>query len=305
MILGALADAMVGLKRVESLMYAEELTFVPKTDKNADVAVRVVDGDFVWEAKPEDNEKGKEKSGKDGKDSGKKGGKVNGPVEGSVKQDKEKDGDAPRNVADSSQNLLSNSETSSLSTAMEHQSELLEQPQQQKLTLQGINIAIPKGALVAIVGTVGSGKSSLLSAIVGQLKPAGEKTNVVFNSSVGYVPQQAWIMNDTLKENILFGLPMDQEKYQMAIDVCALRRDLDVLAGGDEAEIGEKGINLSGGQKQRVSLARLVYFDSDIVLLDDPLSAVDGEVYILMARCRILLGANMTPPLFFLRSTCW
>ncbi|KAI9331615.1 P-loop containing nucleoside triphosphate hydrolase protein [Obelidium mucronatum] len=146
------------------------------------------------------------------------------------------------------------------------------------LTLHGVNISIPAGSLVAIVGAVGSGKSSLLSAICGQLKPVSNKAAVTLNGSVGYVPQQAWIMNASLRDNILFGLPFNEERYNHAIEVCALKRDLEVLSGGDQAEIGERGINLSGGQKQRVSLARLVYFNSSIVLLDDVLSAVDAHV---------------------------
>jgi ATP-binding cassette subfamily C (CFTR/MRP) protein 1 len=92
------------------------------------------------------------------------------------------------------------------------------------------------------------------------------------------VPQQAWIQNATLKDNIIFGKPFDKLKYEKVLDVCALRPDLEMLPGGDSTEIGEKGINLSGGQKQRIALARAVYSDSDIYLLDDPLSAVDAHV---------------------------
>ena len=99
-----------------------------------------------------------------------------------------------------------------------------------------------------------------------------------FQGSVAYVPQQAWIQNATLKDNVLFGRPLNSKRYAKTIHACALQTDLDILPGGDLTEIGEKGINLSGGQKQRVSLARSVYFDADIYLLDDPLSAVDSHV---------------------------
>ncbi|KAI5638820.1 ABC transporter domain-containing protein [Phthorimaea operculella] len=95
---------------------------------------------------------------------------------------------------------------------------------------------------------------------------------------MAYVPQQAWIQNATLEDNILFGKPMEKHKYHNVINVCALKPDFDMLPGGDQTEIGEKGINLSGGQKQRVSLARAVYYDADNYLLDDPLSAVDSHV---------------------------
>ncbi|KAI8612387.1 P-loop containing nucleoside triphosphate hydrolase protein, partial [Chytriomyces sp. MP71] len=146
------------------------------------------------------------------------------------------------------------------------------------LNLSGINIRIPTGSLVAIVGNVGSGKTSLLSALIGQMQPMNEAAKVIFNGSVGYAPQQPWIMNQSLRENILFGLPYDKERYQAAVLACALQKDLDIISGGDEAEIGERGINLSGGQKQRISIARLLYFNSNIVLMDDPLSAVDAHV---------------------------
>ncbi|XP_038013186.1 canalicular multispecific organic anion transporter 2 isoform X2 [Motacilla alba alba] len=145
-----------------------------------------------------------------------------------------------------------------------------------KPTLKNINILIPSGSLVAIVGHVGCGKSSLVSALLGEMeKLEGE---VAVKGSIAYVPQQAWIQNATLKDNILFGQAPNEEKYQDALEACALKTDLEVLPGGDQTEIGEKGINLSGGQRQRVSLARAVYSSSDIFLLDDPLSAVDSHV---------------------------
>lgn len=98
------------------------------------------------------------------------------------------------------------------------------------------------------------------------------------NGSVSYAAQQAWIQNATVKDNILFGNKPDEVLYRQVIEACALVTDLNILAAGDRTEIGEKGINLSGGQKQRISLARAVYNNSDIYLLDDPLSAVDAHV---------------------------
>lgn len=143
-------------------------------------------------------------------------------------------------------------------------------------TLHSLNIQIPKGALVAVVGPVGCGKSSLVSALLGEMEKLEGTVSV--KGSVAYVPQQAWIQNCTLQENVLFGQPMKPKRYQQALETCALLADLDVLPGGDQTEIGEKGINLSGGQRQRVSLARAVYSDANIFLLDDPLSAVDSHV---------------------------
>jgi len=145
-----------------------------------------------------------------------------------------------------------------------------------KPSLANINVNIPSGSLVAVVGQVGCGKSTLLSALLGETEKLDGKVNV--KGSVAYVPQQAWIQNATLRENILFGRTFDSKRYAKAIYTCALQTDLDILPGGDLTEIGEKGINLSGGQKQRVSLARAVYFNADVYLLDDPLSAVDSHV---------------------------
>ncbi|XP_043211787.1 multidrug resistance-associated protein 1-like isoform X1 [Amphibalanus amphitrite] len=142
--------------------------------------------------------------------------------------------------------------------------------------LQDINMRVKEGSLVAVVGTVGSGKSSLLSALLGEMEKVGGRVNTKGN--VAYVAQEAWIQNATLKDNILFGRTLDEDLYNRCVDACALRSDFEMLPGGDKTEIGEKGINLSGGQKQRVALARAVYSNSDIYFLDDPLSAVDSHV---------------------------
>ncbi|XP_058891574.1 multidrug resistance-associated protein 1-like isoform X2 [Acipenser ruthenus] len=142
--------------------------------------------------------------------------------------------------------------------------------------LKRISVSVARGSLVAVVGHVGSGKSSLLSALLGEM----EKKNgrVSLQGSVAYVPQQAWIQNATLRDNIVFGQERKERWYQQVVEACALVDDLEILPAGDETEIGEKGLNLSGGQKQRVSLARAVYREADVYLLDDPLSAVDAHV---------------------------
>ncbi|XP_073541128.1 ATP-binding cassette sub-family C member 2 [Phyllobates terribilis] len=142
--------------------------------------------------------------------------------------------------------------------------------------VKNVNLEIKENHLVAVVGGVGSGKSSLVSAMLGEMDHV--KGHINIKGSVAYVPQQAWIQNATLKDNILFGSPLDEARYQRVLEACALLPDLQMLPGGDMSEIGEKGINLSGGQKQRVSLARAVYQNTDIYILDDPLSAVDAHV---------------------------
>ena len=143
-------------------------------------------------------------------------------------------------------------------------------------TLHKINLKIKEGTLVAIVGQVGSGKSSLLSALLGEMHKVSGNVNT--RGSVAYVPQQAWIQNGTVEYNITFGERQDRKKYNRVLDACALKTDLNMLPGGDQTEIGEKGINLSGGQKQRVSLSRAVYNNGKLYYLDDPLSAVDSHV---------------------------
>ncbi|KFU91467.1 Canalicular multispecific organic anion transporter 1, partial [Chaetura pelagica] len=142
--------------------------------------------------------------------------------------------------------------------------------------IRDVTLDIAPGSLVAVVGAVGSGKSSLVSAMLGEMENI--KGHINIHGSLAYVPQQAWIQNATLKDNILFGSELDEARYQQVIKACALLPDLELLPAGDQTEIGEKGINLSGGQKQRVSLARAVYSNADIYVLDDPLSAVDAHV---------------------------
>uniref|UniRef100_A0A9J8A459 ABC-type glutathione-S-conjugate transporter n=1 Tax=Cyprinus carpio carpio TaxID=630221 RepID=A0A9J8A459_CYPCA len=142
--------------------------------------------------------------------------------------------------------------------------------------LKRISVRVPCGSLVAVVGHVGSGKSSLLSAMLGETEKRSGAVSV--KGSVAYVPQQAWIQNASLQDNILFGREKKESWYQRVLEACALLPDLDNLPAGDTTEIGEKGLNLSGGQKQRVSLARAVYRKADVYLLDDPLSAVDAHV---------------------------
>ncbi|KAF9183410.1 hypothetical protein BGZ50_004257 [Haplosporangium sp. Z 11] len=148
--------------------------------------------------------------------------------------------------------------------------------EQRPTTLTNINMEVVHGSLTVVMGRVGQGKSSLLSAIIGDMYRLDGKVQI--NGRVAYVPQQAWIINATLKDNILFGKELDQERYDRIVMSAGLTQDLKMLPAGDQTEIGERGINLSGGQKQRVSLARAAYQDADIYLLDDPLSAVDAHV---------------------------
>ncbi|PPQ77123.1 hypothetical protein CVT25_010817 [Psilocybe cyanescens] len=142
--------------------------------------------------------------------------------------------------------------------------------------VEDIDLHIPRGSLVAVVGRVGSGKSSLLLGLIGEMRKVSG--SVTFGGRVAYCPQTAWIQNASVRDNIIFGQPYDGEKYWKVIEQASLLHDLQLLADGDLTEIGEKGVNLSGGQKQRINVARALYNDADIIIMDDPLSAVDAHV---------------------------
>ena len=147
--------------------------------------------------------------------------------------------------------------------------------------LEDVSLQIRRGEFVGVCGAVGSGKSSLLLAMLGELwgmKRARLRPHAFVSGRVAYVAQEAWIQNSTLRDNVLFGLPMNEQRYRQVLDAVALTLDLQQLPAGDMTEIGEGGINLSGGQKVRVSIARAAYADCDVYLLDDILSAVDVHV---------------------------
>ncbi|KAI4388601.1 hypothetical protein MLD38_000915 [Melastoma candidum] len=141
--------------------------------------------------------------------------------------------------------------------------------------LKDISFKVEMGMKVAVCGMVGSGKSSLLSCILGELSKISGTFRL--SGTKAYVAQSPWIQSGKIEDNILFGLPMDREKYDRILEACSLRKDLAILPFGDQTVIGERGINLSGGQKQRVQIARALYQDADIYLFDDPFSAVDAH----------------------------
>jgi ATP-binding cassette subfamily C (CFTR/MRP) protein 1 len=162
--------------------------------------------------------------------------------------------------------------------------------------LTDLNFSIGRKELIAVIGGVGSGKSSLLAALAGDMRMANGE--MIMGASRGFCPQSAWIQNATVRDNILFGKAYDAEWYSSVVDACALRPDIEMLADGDLTEVGERGITISGGQRQRMNIARAIYFGADIVLLDDPLSSVDAHVGrhifdraicgLLKDKCRIL-----------------
>jgi len=148
---------------------------------------------------------------------------------------------------------------------------------QRQFMLRDLNLAFPRGELSLVSGPTGCGKTSLLMALLGEMCTVSGTAILDHTSGVAYVAQTAWLQNDTIRNNILFGEKYDEERYKKVLYQCALDPDLAVLDAGDETEVGEKGITLSGGQKQRISLARAVYSQAHTVLLDDCLSAVDSH----------------------------
>ncbi|KAJ7175337.1 multidrug resistance-associated ABC transporter [Mycena filopes] len=241
--LSALSDALVALKRIGTFLTAEELPDPYPIEADRKNAVDV-DASFTWET-----------AGKvDGK-----GGKKASAAKGNAK---------PKPQGKKGEVLpVSKKATPGPATPAE---------EEKPFELKNLKFSVPKGSFIAIVGKVGSGKSSILQALIGEMRRTAG--TVVFGGTIAYVPQTAWIRNATLRQNVLFGQREDEDKFRKIIRACSLEHDLEVLPHGEDTEIGERGINLSGGQKARVSLARAAYSSSDIVLLDDPLSAVDSFV---------------------------
>lgn len=153
-------------------------------------------------------------------------------------------------------------------------------------TLIDIGLHVNPGELVGVTGKVGSGKSSLLFALLNDMENLNPKHLVQITGSLSYCAQVPWIMAATVRDNIIFGNEFSEDLYDRVISSCALDTDFEQFPFGDQTEIGERGINLSGGQKARIALARAAYSNADVNLLDDPLSAVDPKVgKILFERC--------------------
>ena len=143
--------------------------------------------------------------------------------------------------------------------------------------LKNLNLVIPKGCCVGIIGTIGSGKSSLLSAITGEMY-ARKGSSIEIDGSLAYVSQKPWITSSTVKDIILFGKPYDEQRFKDSVRFSCLNEDLKIMDNGADTMLGDRGVNLSGGQKTRLAIARALYSDADVYLLDDPISALDINV---------------------------
>ncbi|XP_060600262.1 ATP-binding cassette sub-family C member 5-like, partial [Ruditapes philippinarum] len=241
----ALADAAVSFKRYKNIMLMDEIKPHPWQVFNDKYALVFNHTTFRWE---------KESTGD-------KGGQKNGKKKENVSKTKASNG---MTVQEELQKLKESEHVNG------------DVPFVDTPTLQDLTFVAEKGKLIGICGSVGCGKSSLLSAVLGRMIHVSGK--VAVQGTLAYVTQQAWVMNTTVRENILFGEPYDPDRYHAVVESCALLQDFSDFVDGDQTEIGERGINLSGGQKQRISLARAVYSNKDIYLLDDPLSAVDIHI---------------------------
>ncbi|KAJ7753347.1 multidrug resistance-associated ABC transporter [Mycena maculata] len=281
------SDALVSLKRISAFLRAEELSDAWTTDLEAEDAVQM-DGTFKWEsakAAPPSQLKKKKRFFQLRK---KPESKL--PISSetaSAMLEKGDTADTEKTEVDSD-DTGKHSQTEAVPDLKKDKSE--GETEETPFELRDVTFRVPRGAFVAVVGSIGSGKSSLLNALIGEMRRT--TGNVVFGGSVAYVSQSAWIMNATLRENIEFGRERDDAKFARVIHACALEQDLEMLPNGEATEIGEKGINLSGGQKARVSLARAIYAGADIILCDDTFSAVDAHTAnVLLERC-FLAGPN-------------
>ncbi|KAK4057952.1 hypothetical protein OIO90_001171 [Microbotryomycetes sp. JL221] len=274
--LATITDAHNALGRLTEVFVAETRVDSSEIDDSAKFAVKVEDADFQWEASPEqspDAPKSKKKHGKHGKN--KKHGKTSKDdlkaAEPAIagKAPGDTTAMAAGGPTDAALGVPSDGKTS-------EDGALTPPAPEELMQLRNVNLTIPKGQLVAVVGPVGSGKSSLLQALIGEMKRL--RGTVTFGGSIAYAPQQAWMQSASLRDNILFGQPYEEARYDKVVHDACLEADFAMLPSGDLTEIGEKGVTLSGGQKQRVNIARALYYSADIVLLDDPLSAVDAHV---------------------------
>ncbi len=278
--LNSIYEVFISMGRIEKFINQAEVNFgVLQEDPSLDqVSIKLQNCNFTWgiEQKKEEekkNEKNNEK--KDEKKGEKKDGKGQNDILEKAKKENLNKSAITMKTKDGDSSMISNDDTSKLNPEETDPEKLA------KTHLKNINLEIYKEEMIGVVGEVGSGKSTLLQSILNNLIVKDRESNdskLIINGTVSYVSQTPWIQNETLRNNILFFQEYDKEKYESVLDLCCLTTDIEMLTGGDQTEIGEKGINLSGGQKARVALARAVHSDTDIYLLDDPISALDAHV---------------------------
>lgn len=269
LVIGQVVDAWSSVGRIQDFLIAEEQDDDFIWDMEGKNAVCISHGDFTWERTitqdpdKKDGPHASKEQTKEAKESEKaalkssKSNKRRSVYVTNVEKDMahgDESNDSMKGGADSASTLT----------------------QVEPFKLHGIDFSIGRNELVAVIGGVGSGKSSLLAALAGDMRRTNGEVKMC--ATRAFCPQYAWIQNASVRENILFGKDYNRKWYEAVIEACALRPDIETLPYGDMTEIGERGITISGGQKQRLNIARAIYFNSDIVLMDDPLSAVDAHV---------------------------
>ena len=269
LVIGQVTDAVSSVQRIQDFLLAEDEKDEAIWDSESKDAIKLDSASFTWEKGLDMGNEGEIDATKDAKQ---------------LKADQK----ATKKAKRESKRMSKNKDQE------KHDSQV--QAEERIFTVNNLDFSVGRDELVAVIGGVGSGKTSLLAALAGDMRKTGG--TMTLGSTRAFCPQSAWIQNASVKENILFGQDYRRKWYNGVIDACALRPDLDMLPGGDLTEIGEKGITVSGGQKQRLNIARAIYFDSDIILLDDPLSAVDAHVGrhimdeaicgLLKGKCRVL-----------------
>jgi ABC-type multidrug transport system fused ATPase/permease subunit len=281
------AQAIASLGRIRNFLLLEELDSVnfsvpPCTDQELAIVIR--QGHFRWEALPPVQQQGKPAA------PDKAASSAPAPVAAPAVPN-----GVDRPQMRGSQRALLTRDGSTVSLDGRSNVELTHtgEAADAAFELRGVNLRVPKGVLCAVVGPFGSGKSSLLAAILGEMRRVGGEVHA--SGTFAYCAQQPWIFNGSLKNNVRFNpeKELNGALYDQALNASALRADLAQLHDGDETEIGERGINLSGGQKARVALARAIYSGADVVLIDDVLSAVDPHVaehIFKEALCKALKG---------------
>ncbi|XP_015262676.1 PREDICTED: multidrug resistance-associated protein 5 [Gekko japonicus] len=262
----SLSEASVAADRFKSLFLMEEVHMVKKKPSSPLTAIEVKNATLAWESSHASAQSSPKMTPKLKKDKMAKGKKAKAKAQ-------QREGQQAT-LAEQKGHLLVDSDDPP-SPEEESKPPHLANVRLQKV-LYNIDLEIAKGKLVGICGSVGSGKTSLISAILGQMTLL--EGGISVDGTFAYAAQQAWILNATLRDNILFGKEFDEERYNTALNDCCLRPDLAILPNGDLTEIGERGANLSGGQRQRISLARALYSENSIYILDDPLSALDAHV---------------------------
>ena len=287
--INSILETIVSMRRIEKFIRQPERdnSVVKRGDnKEAELAIKINKGTFTWGMKQKSKEE-KEKEEQEKKNAKKnKKKKVDDKIKEEKKEEESKKEEKKDEVKDKIQDKIDEPlippNMRDTKITLDEDTKKLEIPKNcdYDVVLRDISLEIKPGEIVGIIGEVGSGKSSLLQAILNSLiilNPE-ECDGIHINGSVGYVAQIPWIQNATIKNNILFFNEYDEKRYREVLEASQLVYDLDNFEGGDNTEIGEKGINLSGGQKVRVSLARVLYSNPDIYLFDDPISALDANI---------------------------